>query len=95
MRTRIFGVLSSLALGLALLPAVAAQADPPGPPPAQPTADHDALAAYYDCEPYMHGGNVHGWLRLVTFLPDEQTWEHVPTDDPSLRTWADTDDCRL
>jgi hypothetical protein len=80
-------LLTAALLGLAA-PARADTASPPS----QPTADHDALAAYYDCVPYMHGNNVAGWLRLVTF--DPPTWEHVPTDDPSLRTWADTDDCK-
>jgi hypothetical protein len=78
-------LLTAALLGLA----ASARADTAPP---QPTADHDALAAYYDCVPYMHGNNVAGWLRLVTF--DPPTWEHVPTDDPSLRTWADTDDCK-
>lgn len=58
--------------------------------PAQPTTDHDALAAYYQCVPYMHGNNVAGWLRLVSFDPD--MWEHVAA--VGERTWRDTDDCK-
>jgi hypothetical protein len=60
--------------------------------PAQPTTDHAALAEFYGCIPYMHGNNVAGWLRLVTYWPDEPTWEHVPA--VGERTWADTDDCK-
>ena len=91
MRSRICVVLAAFVLSL--LPASAARADDPPP---QPTTDVEALAAYYDCVPYMHGNNVHGWLRQVTFLPQdpEETWIHVPTDDPSLRQWNDTHDCK-
>jgi hypothetical protein len=60
--------------------------------PPQPTTDLQALIDYYDCVPYMHGNNVAGWLRLVTYWPDEPTWEHVAA--VGERTWADTDDCK-
>jgi hypothetical protein len=83
---------AAVALLAAALLGLTASAHADTAPPPQPTADHDALAAYYDCVPYMHGNNVAGWLRLVTF--DPPTWEHVPTDDPAARTWADTDDCK-
>ena len=87
MRSRICVLLAAFLLSL--LPASAARADDPPP---QPTTDHAALAAYYDCVPYMHGGNINGWLRAVTWWPEEPTWIHV--EAVGERQWNDTDDCK-
>jgi hypothetical protein len=80
--------IGALSLGLAASPAQAED------PPPQPTADLQALIDYYDCVPYMHGNNINGWLRQVTFLPQdpEETWIHV--EAVGERQWNDTHDCK-